>query len=104
MLTAQDNDLLTLTGPDQPMGQVFRQYWLSVLLSKELSPDGPPQRLGLLGEDGAVRDDLLLPRVQGLKAKVTAIHWATLLLLLHLDRSPLASVYTFPLNRLSVSQ
>ena len=51
MLTAQDNALLTLTGPDQPMGQVFRQYWLSVLLSKDLSPDGPPQRLGLLGED-----------------------------------------------------
>ena len=51
MLTAQDNDLLTLTGPDQPMGQVFRHYWLPVLLSKELSPDGPPQRLRLLGED-----------------------------------------------------
>ena len=51
MLTAEDNDLLTLTGPDQPMGNVFRQYWMPVLLSSELNPDGEPKRIRLLGED-----------------------------------------------------
>jgi phenylpropionate dioxygenase-like ring-hydroxylating dioxygenase large terminal subunit len=51
MLTAADNDVLTLTGPDQPMGQYFRRYWQPVALSRELpEPDGPPLRVQLLGE------------------------------------------------------
>ena len=51
MLSAADNDLLTLTGPDQPMGQYFRRYWQPVALSRELpEPEGPPLRVQLLGE------------------------------------------------------
>ncbi|OZI60778.1 Rieske 2Fe-2S domain-containing protein [Bordetella genomosp. 11] len=51
MLTAPDNDLLTLTGPDQPMGQYFRRYWQPVALSRELpEPDGPPVRVQVMGE------------------------------------------------------
>ena len=51
MLTAADNDLLTLTGPDQPMGQYFRRYWQPVALSRELpEPEGPPVRIQLMGE------------------------------------------------------
>ncbi|ANN65503.1 Rieske 2Fe-2S domain-containing protein [Bordetella bronchialis] len=51
MLTAADNDLLTLTGPDRPMGQYFRRYWQPVALSRELpEPDGPPIRVQIMGE------------------------------------------------------
>jgi phthalate 4,5-dioxygenase len=33
------------------MGELMRQYWLPALYSWELEPDGPPQRVRLLGED-----------------------------------------------------
>ena len=52
MLTAQENAILTETGPDAPMGAVFRRYWMPALLSRELpAPDCPPLRVKLLGED-----------------------------------------------------
>jgi phthalate 4,5-dioxygenase len=51
MLTAEQNIELTRTGPDSKMGAVFRKYWIPVLLSRELDPDGAPQRLKILGED-----------------------------------------------------
>src|SRR5438552_5953809 len=52
MLSFEDNELLTHTGPDTPMGEVFRQYWLPALLSSELpAPDCPPVRIRLLSED-----------------------------------------------------
>ena len=52
MLSAQDNDLLTRVGPGTPMGALMRQYWVPALLSTELpTPDGPPLRLRLPGED-----------------------------------------------------
>ncbi len=52
MLTPEENDLLTRTGPGTPMGQVMRRYWLPALLSDELpAPDCPPVRVKLLGED-----------------------------------------------------
>lgn len=52
MLTKDDNDLLTRTGLGTPMGQLFRRFWLPALLSSELpTPDCPPLRLRLLGED-----------------------------------------------------
>ena len=51
MLTAQDNQALTETGAETPMGQVFRRYWQPVLLARELKEDGPPRRVRLLGED-----------------------------------------------------
>ena len=52
MLTAEQNETLTRTGPGTPMGDVFRRYWMPALLSRELpGADCPPLRLKLLGED-----------------------------------------------------
>ncbi|MBS0429583.1 MAG: Rieske 2Fe-2S domain-containing protein [Proteobacteria bacterium] len=52
MLSREDNDLLTLTGPGTPMGALLRRYWMPVLLSCELpEPDGPQKKLKVLGED-----------------------------------------------------
>ena len=51
MLTADDNELLSRVGPGTPGGAVIREYWLPFLLSDELSRDGPPLRIRLLGED-----------------------------------------------------
>jgi phthalate 4,5-dioxygenase len=51
MLRKEQNDLLTQTGPETPMGKLFRRYWLPALLSEQLQqPDGEPVRLQLLGE------------------------------------------------------
>ena len=52
MLTAADNDLLTQTDRDRPMGEYFRRFWQPVALSEELSElDGPPVRVDVLGEE-----------------------------------------------------
>jgi len=52
MMTAEDNRLLTLTGPQTPMGELLRRYWIPVLLSAELpEPDCPQKKLKVLGED-----------------------------------------------------
>jgi phenylpropionate dioxygenase-like ring-hydroxylating dioxygenase large terminal subunit len=52
MLSREDNELLTCIGPDTPMGNTMRRYWIPALLASELpEPDGPPVRVRLLGED-----------------------------------------------------
>jgi phenylpropionate dioxygenase-like ring-hydroxylating dioxygenase large terminal subunit len=52
MLTQAQNEMLTQTGPGTPMGDLFRRYWVPVLLSRELpEPDGPPVRVRVMGED-----------------------------------------------------
>jgi phthalate 4,5-dioxygenase oxygenase subunit len=49
--TAQENEILTRTGPGTPVGALFRRYWLPVLLASEVAePDGPPVRVKLLSE------------------------------------------------------
>jgi phthalate 4,5-dioxygenase len=51
MLSRENNDLLTLTGPGTPMGDLTRRYWIPALLSEEIAaPDSPPVRVALLGE------------------------------------------------------
>lgn len=51
MLKKADNDLLTRTGPDTPMGRLFRSYWIPALLAEELPEnDCPPVRVTLLSE------------------------------------------------------
>ena len=51
MLSREDNELLTRTGPGTPMGKLMRRYWFPVLLSEELpEPDGAPKRITVLGE------------------------------------------------------
>jgi phenylpropionate dioxygenase-like ring-hydroxylating dioxygenase large terminal subunit len=52
MLSAEDNELLTRTGPGTAMGDLFRRFWVPVLLSRELpEPDCPPVRVKVMGED-----------------------------------------------------
>jgi phthalate 4,5-dioxygenase oxygenase subunit len=52
MLTREENELLTRTGPNTPAGAYFRRYWLPALLASEVpTPDCPPVRLRILGED-----------------------------------------------------
>ena len=51
MLSREENELLTRTGPGTPMGKVMRRYWLPALLAREIGePDSPPVRVKLLGE------------------------------------------------------
>jgi len=52
MLSREDNELLTWTGPGTPAGELFRRYWIPALLSEEIpAADCPPVRLRLLGEE-----------------------------------------------------
>src|SRR5438445_336605 len=51
MLKPEQNDLLTRTGPEAPMGRLFRCYWIPALLAEELPENEcPPVRVKLLGE------------------------------------------------------
>ena len=51
MLKKEQNDLLTQTGPETPMGGMFRSYWIPALLAEELPEnDCPPVRVKLLSE------------------------------------------------------
>src|SRR5579884_2008727 len=48
----EENELLTRVGPGTPMGELFRRFWLPAFVAEELpTPDGPPLRLRILGED-----------------------------------------------------
>ena len=52
MLSREDNELLTQTGPGTPMGEFMRRFWTPLALSEELpGPDSDPIRLRILGED-----------------------------------------------------
>ena len=52
MLSREENVLLTRVGPDTPMGNTIRRYWIPALLASELpEPDCAPVRVKLLGED-----------------------------------------------------
>ncbi len=51
MLLREHNELMTQTGPETPMGALFRRYWIPFLLSSELpEPECPPVRVKLLSE------------------------------------------------------
>ncbi len=52
MLSAEDNELLTRTGPGTPMGALMRRYWIPALFAHQIEkPDCTPVRVRLLGED-----------------------------------------------------
>ena len=52
MLSGEDNEMLTRTGPGTPMGELLRRFWLPALLPEELpAPDCTPVRVRLLSED-----------------------------------------------------
>ncbi len=51
MLNKEQNDLVTQTGPSTMMGDLFRCYWLPILLSEDLpEPDCAPVRVKILSE------------------------------------------------------
>ena len=52
MLSKQDNDTMCQVGPGTPMGDLCRLFWIPGMTSDELpSPDCPPLRIRLLGEN-----------------------------------------------------
>ena len=64
MLTQDENDLLTQTGPGTPCGELLRRYWQPAALSEELPLGGSPLPARLLGEDLVLfRDDQGRPGV-----------------------------------------
>ena len=51
MLSQQENELITRSGPGTPMGEVLRRYWMPILLEREVAePDGEPVKVQVLGE------------------------------------------------------
>src|SRR5205809_8136430 len=51
MITHQQNEVLTRTGPGTPMGELLRRYWIPALMSEELPrPNCPPVQVQLLSE------------------------------------------------------
>src|SRR5918997_7179723 len=51
MLSREDNDRLTQTGPDTPCGGLLRAYWQPAALVSELKDERPVAPVRLLGED-----------------------------------------------------
>lgn len=52
VFTAEENEILTRTGPGTPMGELIRRHWIPAVISDELPrPDCTQQRLRILGED-----------------------------------------------------
>ncbi len=51
MLSQEENELLTRTGPGTPCGDLMRRYWQPAALSEELPIDGPPLPVRLFSED-----------------------------------------------------
>lgn len=50
-MNLKTNEILTRVGPGTPMGNLFRRYWLPVALTSEVAtPDCPPVRVKILGE------------------------------------------------------
>ena len=67
MLTQEQNDLLTQTGPSTPGGDLLRRYWQPAALAEELPPGGAPLPVRILGEDLVLfRDDAGRPGLLGL--------------------------------------
>lgn len=52
MLSREDNEYLTRTGPGTPMGIFMRRFWMPFMLSREIAAlDCAPMRVRLLGEN-----------------------------------------------------
>src|SRR5712692_3037132 len=51
MLPKEQNELITRTARDTPLGRLMRRYWIPAVLSEEIpEPDCPPVQVRLLGE------------------------------------------------------
>jgi len=49
VLTLEENELITRTGPGTPGGELLRRYWQPAALSEELPAGGAPLPVKLLG-------------------------------------------------------
>jgi phthalate 4,5-dioxygenase len=67
VLTKDQNDLLTQTGPGTPAGALMRAYWQPVGLSEEIPVGSPPKPVRILSEDLVLfRDETGQPALMGL--------------------------------------
>lgn len=67
MLTKEQNDLITRTGPGTPAGKLLRCYWQPVALAEELPVGGAPLSVKILGEELVLfRDEQGRPGLLGL--------------------------------------
>ena len=68
MLTKEQNDLVTKTGPDTQGGRMMRQYWVPVALAEELPLHGDPLPVRVFSEDLVLfRDSEGRPGLLGLR-------------------------------------
>jgi phenylpropionate dioxygenase-like ring-hydroxylating dioxygenase large terminal subunit len=51
MMSVEQNELMTKTGPATPAGALLRRYWQPAALSEELAGEKPIRALRLLGQD-----------------------------------------------------
>lgn len=51
MLKREDNEKLTRTGPDAPLGRMLRSYWQPAALVSEMTDDRPVKAVRIMGED-----------------------------------------------------
>jgi phthalate 4,5-dioxygenase oxygenase subunit len=67
VLSQEENELITRTGPGTPCGELMRRYWQPAALAEELPVGGPPLPVRLLGEDLVLfRDEQGRPGLLGL--------------------------------------
>src|SRR4051812_50121723 len=58
MMSQEQNDLMTRTGPNQPCGKLMRMYWQPAALVDEMQGPRPVKPVKLLGEQLVLfRDD-----------------------------------------------
>jgi phenylpropionate dioxygenase-like ring-hydroxylating dioxygenase large terminal subunit len=58
MLSQEENDLITRTGPGTPGGELLRRYWQPVALAEELPANSAPLPVRIMSEDLVLfRDD-----------------------------------------------
>jgi len=51
VLAREDNELLVRTGPQTPMGNFMRRFWVPIMIDSEIGdPDSAPVRVDILGE------------------------------------------------------
>jgi 5,5'-dehydrodivanillate O-demethylase len=51
MLSKEENELLTQSGPGTPGGELLRRYWQPVAYTSELTPQKPIKRVKIMHED-----------------------------------------------------
>src|SRR5262247_1882266 len=68
MITQEENDLLTRSGPGTACGELFRRYWQPAALSEELPAGAAPLAIKLLSEE------LVLFRDDGGRVGLLALH------------------------------